>query len=362
MAQKNYYEVLGLKKGASEAEIKKAFRRLARKYHPDVNPGDKGAEARFKDISEAYEVLGDPKKRAEYDQMGDQAFRDFFTGRREEAAGYGGYRSSFRDMEFSELFGDLFERGETFRPRGRARGEDYLYQLEIGFTDAIGGASTEIRLRKEDVCPTCNGSGGDPSGKRVTCQQCGGSGMVELSRERMTVRQVCPRCHGEGRINETPCGGCRGRGRVEREETVSVKIPPGVRDGSKLRIAGKGGQGMDGGPPGDLYIQIRIGPHPIFSRKGDDIYSTVEVSIPEAVLGGKVQVSTLDGMVNMTIPPGTQNGQKLRLKGRGAPHLKGSGRGDHYVEVRVLIPKKIDEETRKIFQDLGAKFSRSTSR
>jgi molecular chaperone DnaJ len=362
MAQKDYYDVLGLKKGASEAEIKKAFRRLARKYHPDVNPGDKGAEARFKEISEAYEVLSDPKKRAEYDQMGDQAFRDFFRGRREEAAGDGGYRSSFRDMDFSELFGDLFEKREAVRPRGPIRGEDYLYQLEIGFMDAIRGASTQIRLRKEEACPTCNGSGGDPSGKWVNCGQCGGSGMVEFSRERMMVRQVCPRCHGEGRINETPCKDCQRRGRVERDETVSVKIPPGVNDGSTLRIARKGGQGMNGGPPGDLYVRIRIGPHPVFSRKGDDIHSSVDVSIPEAVLGGKVQVSTVDGGVNMTIPPGTQNGQKLRLKGRGAPHLKGSGRGDHYVEVRVLIPKKIDEETRKIFQDLGTKLSRSRSR
>jgi molecular chaperone DnaJ len=354
MAGKDYYSVLGLKRGSSETEIKKAFRTLARKYHPDVNPGDKEAEAKFKEVAEAYEVLGDPKKRAEYDRMGDQAFREFYAGRREERAGYGGYRSSFRDMDFSDLFGDLFGERE-YRFRGPARGEDYVNQLDIGFMDAIRGASTQIRLRREEFCPTCNGSGADPSGKWVTCQQCGGSGMVELSRERMVFSQVCPRCNGDGRINDTPCKRCGGRRRVEKEETISVKIPPGVDDGTKLRIAGKGGQGTDGGPPGDLYVQIRIRPHPIFTRKADDIYSKVEISIPEAVLGGKVRVPTVDGTVNLTIPPGTQNGQKLRLKGRGAPRLEGYGRGDHYVEVRVSIPKKIDEGTRKIFQELRDK-------
>lgn len=357
MPQKDYYGVLGLNKGASEAEIKKAFRRLARKYHPDVNPGDKEAEAKFKEIAEAYEVLGDPKNRAQYDQMGDQAFREFFTGSREEAAGHGGYRSSFRDMDFSDLFGDLFGQREVYRSRGPTRGEDYLYQLKIGFMDAIRGTSTHIRLRKEEFCPICKGSGADPSGKWVTCHQCSGSGMVELSREQTLIRQVCPRCKGEGRINENPCKSCGGSGRTEKEETISVKIPPGVDDGSKLRIGGKGGHGMDGGPPGDLYVHIHIRPHPVFTRKGDDIYSKVEVSIPEAVLGSKVQVHTVDGMVNLTVPQGTQNGQKLRLKGRGAPILRGSGRGDHYVEVRVLIPRKIDEETRRIFQDLRAKLS-----
>lgn len=362
MAQKDYYGVLGLKRGASEAEIKKAFRRLARKYHPDVNPGDKQAEAKFKEIAEAYEVLGDPKNRAQYDQMGDQAFREFFAGRRAASAGYGGYRSSFRDMDFSDLFGDLFGEREVFRSRGPARGEDYVYQLEIGFMDAIRGTSTQIHLRKEESCPICKGSGADPSGKWVTCQQCGGSGMVELSRERTVLRQVCPRCNGEGRISETPCKSCGGNGRAPKEETISVKIPPGVDDGSKLRVAGKGGQGMDGGPPGDLYVQIRIRPHPEFTRKGDDIYSRVEISVPEAVLGDKVRVPTVDGMVHMTIPPGTQNGQKLRLKGRGAPRLRGSERGDHYVEVRVLIPRKIDGETRRIFRDLKGKLSSSRLR
>jgi len=357
MAQKDYYGVLGLKRGASEAEIKKAFRRLARKYHPDVNPGNKQAEAKFKEIAEAYEVLGDPQNRAQYDQMGDQAFREFFAGRRAEAAGYGGYRSSFRDMDFSDLFGDLFGEREVFRSRGPTRGEDYVYQLEIGFMDAIRGTSTHIHLRKEEFCPICKGSGADPSGKSVTCQQCGGSGMLEISREGTVLRQVCPRCDGEGRISETPCKSCGGNGRASKEETISVKIPPGVDDGSKLRIAGKGGQGIDGGPPGDLYVQIRIRPHPEFTRKGDDIYSRVEISVPEAVLGDKVRVPTVDGMVNMTIPPGTQNGQKLRLKGRGAPRLRGSGRGNHYVELRVSIPRKIDEETRRIFQDLKGKLS-----
>jgi len=357
MPQKDYYGVLGLKKGANEADIKKAFRRLARKYHPDVNPGDKEAEAKFKEIAEAYEVLGDSKNRAQYDQMGDQAFREFFTERQKEAAGYGGYHSSFRDMDFSDLFGDLFGEREAYRSRGPTRGEDYLYQLEIGFMDAIQGTSTQIRLRKEELCPICIGSGVDPSGKWVTCHQCSGSGMVELSRGRTVLRQVCPRCKGEGRINENPCKSCGGRGRMEKEETISVKIPPGVDDGSKLRIGGKGGHGMDGGPPGDLYVHIRIRPHPVFTRKGDDIYSRVEVSIPEAVLGSKVQVHTVDGLVNLTVPQGTQNGQKLRLKGRGAPRLRGSGRGDHYVEVRVLIPRKIDEETRRIFQDLRTKLS-----
>jgi molecular chaperone DnaJ len=362
MPQKDYYDVLGLKKGASEAEIKKAFRRLARQYHPDVNPGDKEAEEKFKKVSEAYDVLGDPKRRAEYDNMGDQAFREFYTGRREATAGFGGYRSSFRDMDFADLFGDLFEQKTTYQSRGPVRGEDYLYQLEIGFMDAIRGASTQIRLRKEEVCPMCKGSGADPGSEWVTCPQCSGSGMVELSKGQMVMRQMCPRCHGQGRMSKTPCKGCGGRGRVEKEETVSVKIPPGVDEGSKLRIAGKGGGGIDGGPPGDLYIQIRLKPHPHFTRVGDDIYSRLEISISDAVLGAKVRVSTVDGTVNMAIPPGAQNGQKFRLKGRGAPRLKKSGRGDHYVEIRVLIPKKIDEKTRKIFQDLRERLSANASR
>ena len=345
MAQKDYYDVLGLKKGVSEAEIKKAFRRLARQYHPDVNAGDKEAEEKFKGVSEAYDVLGDPKKRAEYDHMGDQAFREFYTGRREATGGGGGYRSSFRDMDFADLFGDLFGQKTTYRSSGPVRGDDYAYQL-----------------RKEEVCPMCKGSGADPGGEWVTCPQCDGSGTMELSKGQMVMRQVCPRCRGEGRISETPCKGCGGRGRVEKEETVSVKIPPGVDEGSKLRIAGKGGQGIDGGPPGDLYIQIRLRPHPPFTRKGDDIYSKLEISISEAVLGAKVRVATVDGTVNMAIPPGAQNGQKFRLKGRGAPRLKRSGRGDHYVEVRVLIPKKLDEKTRKIFQDLGERLSPGASR
>jgi len=364
MTKKDYYKILGVKKDASQDEIKKAFRKLARKYHPDVNPGDKAAEAKFKEISEAYEVLSDPKARKEYDTRDSFDFSDFF-GQRAAGAGagssYRGFRKGFTHVDLGDIFGDIFSGGPAMGGAKRAyrsssaprKGKDIYYKMWIDFMDAIRGTRTEINLDHEVACNVCGGTGVSPSGKWETCPECGGSGRIQMGGLWGSSQQTCPVCHGTGRVNQTPCVACGGTGRQRKTERISVNIPKGVDHGSKVRLAGKGEPGLNGGPPGDLYIEIQLSPHPVFTRKGGDLYCKVPISVTEAVLGGIIEVPTIDGTVKMKIPPGTPSGKRFRLAGKGVKPLKGTRKGDQYVEVEVAIPKNIDERAKKLFRELS---------
>jgi len=361
MTKKDYYAILGVKKDASEDEIKKAFRKLARKYHPDVNPGDKNAESRFKDISEAYEVLHDPKARKEYDNRDSFDFGDFF-GRKASGAGGRpgrGFRQDFTNIDLSDIFGDLFGSGmgrgrSPFHTRAMPRkGRDVQHKMWVDFMDAIRGVQTEIALEHEAACEACGGTGMDANGKWQTCPQCGGSGRLQMGDGGVPMQQQCPRCRGTGKINLVACPACGGTGKRRKTERISIKIPAGVDNGSRVRLAGKGNPGVNGGPPGDLYIEIQLRPHPVFSRKGSDIYCKLPISVTEAALGTRAEVPTIDGAVKMKIPPGTQNGKKFRLAGKGVKPLKGRKKGDLYVEVEVIIPKKVTGQAKKLFEELS---------
>lgn len=366
MAQReDYYKLLGVKRDASADEIRKAYRRLARKYHPDVNPGDKSAEDKFKQISEAYEVLSDEKKRAVYDRHGVYSdniresapnaggkgfdFSNFewgpFTG---GEAGAGGGGSSFRD-----LFGDLFGGARTTtQARTQAqKGADIEVPLSLSFEDAINGLTTTITVRRTEQCTKCGGSG-EGSGSAVTCPTCHGTGKVSAGGGILRFDQACPDCNGTGK-RKPPCPQCLGKGVVPKAEAVKVRIPAGVDTGSRVRVAGKGEAGLRGGPAGDLYIITNVSPHPVFTRKGDNIYCTVPVTLPEAALGAKIEVPTVSGKAQLRIPPGTQSGQLFRLREKGAPSLRGETRGDQYVEVKITLPKIIDEDSKELLRQFA---------
>lgn len=356
MVKRDYYEVLGIPRNASEREIKRVYRKLARKYHPDVNPGDAQAEAKFKEMSEAYEVLSDPAKRRQYDQFGHQPFAsataggpgpgfdfDFgpFTefGRR----GFGG---------IGDIFTDIFG-GRPGAPMGPQQGEDLHYSVDLTFEDAIRGLSTEILLQKHVLCEACQGSGAEPGSSPESCPDCGGSGRRQVSRGILSMASTCPRCQGRGKVVLKPCRTCGGKGMLYRTERIKVKIPPGVDTGSRIRVAGKGEPGKDGGTPGDLYVTTRVQPHPFFERKGDNIYCAIPITITEAALGARVEVPTVDGTATMTIPPGTSGGRVFRLKEKGVPHLKGGGRGDQYVTVQVVVPQNLDDRSQQILREFN---------
>ena len=355
--KRDYYEVLGVNKSASEADIKKAFRKLARKYHPDVNPGDKSSEQRFKELNEAYEVLSDPKKRQQYDQFGHAAFGGGY-GPGAGGGGFEGYGAGagadfYRSQNFEgfgDVFGDIF--GQRVRQRGPQKGEDITYSVEIDLENAIFGRTMQVDLQREVSCSTCGGTGAQPGSSRKTCPTCMGSGSVSRSTGFMQIAQPCPTCRGEGTINPNPCRVCGGKGAVLKNERINVKIPPGVDNGSKIRVAGMGGAGEQGGPSGDVYIITRVRPHPYFERKGDNLYSEAAVTVKEAVLGEKIEIPTVDGMVSLTVPPGTQSGQQLKLKGKGVPHLGGGGTGDHYVTIKVVTPSGIGERGKELLREL----------
>lgn len=351
---KDYYEVLGLKKGATAEEVRKAYRKLARKLHPDVNPGDKDAERKFKDIGEAYDVLGDPKKKEAYDRFGHAGFDQSGGGYGPGHGGFGGFRpedfsGNSEGVDFSEMFGDMF--GAGARRTGRMKGQDSQYAMEIDLEDAIFGTSTTLRLQRDAECEVCGGSGSKPGTKPITCPDCRGTGTVKSGRAFFTASQPCPRCSGRGKLGFDPCTGCGGRGTLPRTEELTVKVPPGVDNGSRIRVAGKGGHGMNGGPQGDLYIITNIRTHGFFERKGDNLYCEIPVTITEAALGTKIDVPTKDGIVSMTVPPGTQSGQTLRLKGMGVPHLGGPGAGDQYVRVVVDVPKGMSDYAKQLLRD-----------
>ena len=351
--KRDYYEVLGISKNASEGDVKKAFRKLARKYHPDINPGDKVAEQKFKEINEANEVLSDAKKRQQYDQFGHAAFEPGYGQGAAQGQGFEGFASTegFSGVHgFEDIFGNIF--GGRVRPQGPEKGEDVTYTVEVDLEDAIFGRTMQIDLNRAVTCSVCHGSGAQPGTSPRTCPTCMGTGRLSQSRGFMQIAQQCPTCHGAGTINPNPCSNCGGRGTVQKSERINVKIPPGVDNGSKVRMAGLGGPGEKGGSPGDVYIVTKVRPHPYFERKGDNLYSEADVSIKEAVLGDKIEIATVDGMVSLSLPAGVQTGQQLKLKGKGVPHLGGGGVGDHYVAIKVVTPTGLPERGKELIKEI----------
>ncbi len=359
----NYYEVLGVPKTASAADIKKAYRRLARKYHPDVNPGDRAAEEKFKKIQEAHNILSDSDKRKMYDQYG--FYREGFTGQTAEY-GFGEGAQSFDGFDFSDFaaaggagsFSDLFSdllggasRRSAGARTGPVRGEDLEYYLNISFLDAVRGLSTRISVSRKAACKVCNGTGSTSGKAQSTCPVCNGKGQTHQSRGPLRFASTCANCGGTGQIFRGDCSHCSGSGLINRAETINVRIPAGVTNGSRVRVPRKGNDGVRGGPPADLYLVINIGTHEFFSREGDDIVCRVPVTVTEAALGGEIEVPTLDGKALLRIPPGTQSGQKFRLAGKGIASRRGT-RGDQIVEVKVVLPEIKDERSKEILREL----------
>jgi molecular chaperone DnaJ len=348
MIKKDYYEVLGLSRNASQEEIKKAYRKLALKYHPDRNPGDKQAEERFKEAAEAYEVLHDPQKRRIYDQFGHAGLQG------QGFQGFGDIRDVF--SAFGDIFGDLFGFGDIFGMGGRSRtaarrGADLRYDLEISFIDAAFGKKVSIEVPRSEPCPNCAGSGAEPGTGSSVCSACGGSGHITRSQGFFSISTTCPRCHGEGSFIEHPCKECRGRGQVTKKKRLEVKIPAGVEDGNRLRLRGEGEAGERGGPPGDLYVFIRVEEHPVFSRHGEHVLCQVPISFTQAALGAEIEVPTLEGTTKLTIPRGTPTGKIFKLKGLGIPYLHGHGRGDQLVQVEIQTPKRLTAEQERLLRE-----------
>ncbi len=357
--KQDYYELLGVAKGASEEELKKAYRKKAVQYHPDKNPGNKEAEEMFKKVSEAYEVLKDADKRAAYDRYGHAAFEQAGAGPRGGAGG-GGFHDPF-DI-FREVFGqgggggggifDQFFGGEG-NGGGAGRGSDLRYDLEITLEEAARGVEKEISFRKLGECRHCSGSGAEPGSKKSTCPTCRGAGQVTTSRGFFHVRQACPSCHGSGSRFEKVCGKCSGEGRVNETAKINVRIPPGVDTGSKLRSSGNGEAGVMGGSAGDLYIVIHVKEHEMFERQGDDLFCEMPIKFTLATLGGTIQVPTMEGKATLKIPAGTQSGTTFRLKGRGMPQLRGGEHGDQLIRVQVEVPTSLSSEQRKKLEEFA---------
>ncbi|MDG6335390.1 molecular chaperone DnaJ [Glaesserella parasuis] len=348
MSKKDYYEVLGLQKGASEQEIKRAYKRLAAKHHPDKNQGSKEAEEKFKEIKEAYEVLGDNEKRAMYDQYGHQAF-EHGGG----AGGFGGFGGGgfggFEDI-FSEMFGGGF--GGGGRRQRVVRGDDLLYDLEITLEEAVRGVKKDIRIRTLVQCDTCHGSGAEAGSKVETCPHCHGSGRVRRQQGFFMTETVCPSCHGTGRKIEKPCKSCHGDGRVEKTKNLSVTIPAGVDTGNQLRLSGEGAAGENGAPAGDLYVVIHVKDHDIFVRDGSNLYCEVPISFTMAALGGEIEVPTLDGRVKLKIPAETQTGKLFRVRGKGVTSARGGYAGDLICKVIIETPVSLNEEQKELLRKL----------
>jgi molecular chaperone DnaJ len=347
MTKKDYYEILGLSRTASEKEIKAAYRRLARKYHPDVNKGDKAAEEKFKEIAEAFAVLSDPDKRAKYDRGGHQAFGpgfDPFAGFDFQAAGF----------DLSDLFGNLFGgfRGHGERAARPRKGADLRMQLRIPFLDAVRGTTAEIEVPRRTSCRVCGGSG-TAGGTPTACPDCGGTGRSRRFGGGLGIELACTRCRGTGRLPGPPCGACEGTGQTREQQRVTVRIPPAVDDGSKLRLGGKGDAGQAGGPPGDLYLELRVAEHPSFRREGRNLVCDVPIGLTRSALGGTVAVETLDGSATITIPPGTRSGQRLRLRGKGVPSANGKPAGDLFAVIQIVPPKKLDARSRQLLEEFG---------
>ncbi|MCS6986986.1 MAG: molecular chaperone DnaJ [Sphingomonadaceae bacterium] len=347
-AEMDYYELLGVSRDADEATLKAAYRKAALKWHPDRNPGNPEAEARFKAVNEAWEVLKDPQKRAAYDRFG----RAAFTG---GAPGSGPFGPGMDDLGgfaadiFETFFGDVMGRGRTRRPQ---RGADVRYDLEVSFEDAFHGREVEIAYTAAATCEACNGSGGRPGSRLVACPTCGGRGTVRMQNGLFVVERTCPSCGGEGTRLSDPCPACGGEGRVERPRTVKVRIPPGVDDGTRIRLAGEGEAGPRGAPPGDLYIFVHLKPHPFWKRDGTTLYAQVPLSFVTAALGGEIRIPGLDGQpVEIRLPPGTQSGRQFRVRGRGFPSLNGGGPGDLVIQVELETPTRLTPRQRELLEE-----------
>ena len=355
MAKADFYELLGVGRKADAEEMKKAYRKLAMQFHPDRNPGDKDAEKRFKEISEAYDVLRDEQKRAAYDQFGHAAFENGGGG----ARGAGDFTSSFADV-FDDLFGEFM--GNRRGGGGASRGGDLRYNLEIALEDAYRGKSARIRVPGTIACTICNGSGTAANTKPATCPTCAGHGRVRAQSGFFTIERTCPTCKGVGRVIENPCKGCGGAGRISKERTLSVEIPPGVDDGTRIRLAGEGEAGMRGGPAGDLYVFLAVKPHQLFRRDGMHLQCRVPISMTTAALGGNVEVPILDGSsAKIQVPAGTQSGRQFRLKGKGMPALNGGGRGDLIVQANVETPVNLTKRQKELLQEFERGGNESTS-
>ncbi len=347
MAKRDYYEILGLPRTASDSEIKSAYRKLALKYHPDRNQGDADAEEKFKEAAEAYAVLADADKRSAYDRFGHAGVG---------ATGAQGFDPSvFSD--FGDILGglgDIFGFGDIFggSRRGPRRGADLRYDLEVAFEEAAKGTETSIRIPREETCETCRGSGAAAGSGPEKCPQCRGLGQVRYQQGFFTVARTCGQCRGAGRIITKPCATCRGHGRVTQDRQLTVKIPPGIATGQRLRLHGEGEHGSQGGPPGDLYIIVHVADHPVFHRQDDDLHCEITASFATLALGGSVTVPTLDGDDALAIPEGTQSGSTFKLKGRGMPNVSGRGKGDLYVSVKVAVPRKLSREQRRAIEEL----------
>ena len=354
MSKRDYYEVLGVARTASEAELKVAFRRLAVQCHPDRNPGDHQAEARFKELNEAYQALADSQKRAAYDRFGHAAFEHG------GASGFGSdFASSMADI-FEDLFGDFAGRPRR-RANGRERGSDLRYNLEITLEEAFRGKTATITIPVSITCEACAGSGAKPGSRSRGCQTCGGHGRVRASQGFFSIERTCPACNGRGETIDDPCRVCSGAGRATRERTLSVNIPAGLEDGTRIRLSGEGEAGQRGGPAGDLYIFVAVQPHPFFQRDGADLFCRVPISMVTAALGGEVSAPVLDGEDGrVKIPEGTQSGKQFRLKGRGMPVLRGRERGDLYIQAVIETPQKLTPRQRELLREFEAQSSGET--
>ncbi len=356
MAEKrDYYEVLGVDRNANEAELKKAYRNLAKKYHPDVNPGDKAAEAKFKEANEAYEVLSDSQKRGRYDQFGHAGT---------DPNGFGGAGGFSSDFDFGGI-GDIFETffggsgfgGRSKTRRGPQKGADIKYSMEISFEEAAFGIEREINVSKMEVCSKCTGSGAKTGSNVTTCSHCNGTGQVQIKQNtpfgQFINTKTCDACKGEGKIITEPCPACNGKGRLRSTKKIKIDIPAGIDDGQTISLRGGGDPGLKGGPNGDLYVNIRVKSHPLFSRQGNNVVCDVPITFTQAALGAELEVPTLDGKVKYTVPEGTQTGSVFRLKGKGIPYLRGNGRGDQYVKVTIEVPKKLNDKQKALLREFA---------
>ncbi len=354
MAKRDFYEILGVAKGASEEEIKKSYRKLAMKYHPDRNPDNKEAEEKFKEVKEAYEMLTNPEKREAYDRYGHAGVDPNMGG----GGGFGGGAGGFGDA-FGDIFGDIFGGGRGGRSAGGPqvyRGADLRYNLEITLEQAANGFDTTIRVPSWDKCDTCHGSGAKPGTQPVTCTTCAGHGQVRMQQGFFSIQQTCPKCHGSGKMIPEPCAACSGAGRIKRNKTLEVKIPAGIDNGMRIRSTGNGEPGTNGGPSGDLYVEIHIKPHAVFQREGDDLHCEMPISFTKAAIGGEIEVPTLTGKVSFTVPEGTQTGKTFRLKGKGIKGVRSGYAGDLFCHMIVETPVKLTEKQK----DLLREFERMT--
>ena len=348
MEKRDYYEVLGVARGCEAAELKSAYRKLALKYHPDKNPGDQAAEDKFKEASEAYEVLSDPDKRARYDQFGHT--KGPFDG----GNPFGGFGqgASINDI-FGDLFGEMFGGGGGRRRGQRGRGADLRFNLEIGFEEAAFGCDAQITLQKPKRCEACNGQGAKPGTTPKVCPTCHGAGEVRLTQGFFSIARPCSHCGGSGKVITDPCATCKGKGAIATESTLTVKVPAGVDAGTRLKLTGEGEPGENGGPNGDLYVTLHVREHPIFSREDSDVWCELPISFTQAALGAQLDVPTLDGKVKMKVPAGTQSGSVMRLKGKGIPSLGGYGRGDQHVRVMVETPSHLTKAQRELLEQFA---------